>query len=175
MLELQFPELRQTYEYDCGAKSLQAILAYYGIKMREELIINYAKTNEEEGTSIGGILSTLKMADLEFDSKSMSIADLHYYADKKIPVMLLLQAWDGNKNVNYEGNYSDGHWVVMIGYDKDKIIFEDPYCFERDFLTNDELLKRWHGGEEGKKIINHGIAIYGKMPSYEPEKMIHMD
>jgi len=49
---LEFPELRQTYEYDCGANALQGILAYYGMEIREELIIKSAKTNKIYGTSI---------------------------------------------------------------------------------------------------------------------------
>jgi len=36
---LDFPELRQTFNYDCGAKALQSVLAYYGIDIREEEII----------------------------------------------------------------------------------------------------------------------------------------
>ena len=34
-----FPELRQTYTYDCGVSCLQAVLAYYGIQIRESELL----------------------------------------------------------------------------------------------------------------------------------------
>lgn len=36
---LNFPELRQTYGYDCGAKATEAVLAYFGMDIREDLIM----------------------------------------------------------------------------------------------------------------------------------------
>ncbi len=49
MVLLDFPELRQAYDYDCGATALEAILAYYGIEVREELILKCAKTTKKYG------------------------------------------------------------------------------------------------------------------------------
>lgn len=171
---LDFPELRQAYEYDCGAKVLQAVLTYYGIEIREELLIKYAKTNSKEGTSRQGIINTLKKFHLKYDSKNMTITELRDYIDKKIPVIILLQAWNG-KNVDYTESYSDGHWVIAVGYNRDKIFFEDPYSFKRTFLKNKELETRWHAQEEEEKILNYGIAVFGKKKTYNSKKIVHMD
>lgn len=171
---LDFPELRQTYEYDCGAKAVQAVLAYYGIELREELLLRSAKTTEREGTTINGILHTVKIHELMYRSESMTIQDVLRFIDKKIPVLLLLQAWSG-KNKDYRKDYRDGHWVVAIGYSSSRILFEDPYAFERAFLTYRELMDRWHAKENGRKIIKHGIAVYGKDPAYSSKKIIHME
>ncbi|MCA9477665.1 MAG: C39 family peptidase [Nanoarchaeota archaeon] len=174
MMLLDFPELRQTFEWDCGAKALQATLTYYGIEVREELVIKYAKTNSKEGTSISDMLKVLKKYELDFEERSMSVENLKTYLDKKIPIIILLQAWNG-KSTEYSNDFHDGHWVVAIGYDKDRIIFEDPYSFQRTFLKKEELEKRWHGKEEEKKILNYGIAVMGKKSSYSSDKIIHMD
>lgn len=171
---LDFPNIRQTFDYDCGAKALQAVLAYYGIEIKEELLIKYAKTDPKKGTYIHEIVSTLDKFNLEHESKSMTIKDVKKYIDKNIPVLVLLQAWNGDK-IDYKTDYKDGHWVIAIGYDDDKIYFEDPYSFERTFLENKEFETRWHGKEDNKKIVNHGIAVYGKTKSYSSEKIIHMD
>ncbi len=48
---LDFPELVQTYDYDCGAKALQAVLAYYGIEKHEDVLMIAAKTNKEHGSN----------------------------------------------------------------------------------------------------------------------------
>lgn len=65
--------------------------------------------------------------------------------------------------------------MVAIGYDGDKFLFEDPNAFYRTFLTEKELIGRWRSVEDGNKVMNHGIAVYGKKPSYEHNKIIHMD
>jgi len=174
MKQLEFPELRQTYKWDCGAKALQAVLTYYGIEIREELLIKYAKTDSKNGTSILKMQYVLKKFKLKFDAKSMAIKDLKDYIDREIPIIILLQAWNG-KNINYTNDFHDGHWVVVIGYDTEKIIFEDPYSFERTFLKNKELENRWHAKENGNKIFNYGIAVFGKKPKYNSDKIIHMD
>jgi ABC-type bacteriocin/lantibiotic exporter with double-glycine peptidase domain len=172
--QLKFPELRQTYEWDCGAKALQAVLTYYGIEIREELLMKYAKTNSKDGTSISKMQYVLKKFELKFDAKQMTIKDLKNYIDRKIPVIILLQAWNG-KILNYTNDFHDGHWVVAIGYDANKIIFEDPYSFERTFLKSKELEERWHAKEKDNIILNFGIAVFGKKPKYNPNKIIHMD
>ena len=171
---LEFPELRQTYEYDCGANALQGILAYYGMEIREELIIKSAKTNKIYGTSIFWMEKTLEKYNLKFDWKKMTVKDLKKYIDKKIPIIILLQARNW-KEVDYTKDFKDGHRVVAIWYDWEEIIFEDPYSLERTFLSESELKKRRHSKEKNKKIMNYGIAVYGKKPSYDEDKLIHMD
>lgn len=174
MKQLEFPELRQTYEWDCGANALQAVLTYYGVKIREELLIKYAKTNSKDGTSIAKMQYVLEKFKLKFDAKEISIKDLKSYIDREIPIIILLQAWNG-KNINYSNDFHDGHWVVVIGYDANKIFFEDPYTFERTFLKNKELEQRWHAKENDRKICNFGIAVFGKKHEYNAKKTIHMD
>ena len=159
---LDFPKLRQTYEYDCGANALQAVLAYYGIELSEEILMKDAKTNPKKGTTIKGILKTLDEFKLKYESKRMTIKDIQNYLDKKIPVLILLSA------------YNEFHWVVAIGYDKNKIFFDDPSSFERTFLEDKELEKKWHAKEGKKEIYNHGIAVFGKKPVYDSKKIIHM-
>lgn len=170
---LDFPLLRQTYEYDCGVIALQAILVYYGIEVREDVLLKSMKTRKTYGTPITVVLNSLKKYDLKFDSGTMTIKDLKNYIDKKIPVMILLQAWS-DKAIKYTKDYRDGHWVVVVGYNERKVFFEDPYAFERAFLTKDELNERWHAKENSKKMVSFGIAVYGQHPSYRSTEIIHM-
>ena len=46
---------RQTFDYDCGAKALQTLLAYYGIDVREDLIMRELKTSKVDGSSVDEI------------------------------------------------------------------------------------------------------------------------
>lgn len=173
MKQLKFPSLRQTYEYDCGAKSLQAVLVYYGIEVSESKLIKLAKTNARVGTLSDNMIKSLKKFRLDYDARHMTLKDLRDYIDKKIPVMILIQAWGSRKRYYKKGN-KNKHWVVAIGYNRDKIFFEDPYTFNHTFLKNKELELRWHSTEDGDPIKNFGIAVYGRKPRFNFKKILHM-
>ena len=175
MKTITLPQLRQTYGYDCGAKALQTVLVYYGIEVREDHLIKSAGTSKN-GTSIQGIIKVANKYGLKTDSRQMTINDIKGYIKQKIPVILVLQAWTEKKKVNWEKDWIDGHYVVAIGYTKDKILFEDPSSFERTYLKYDELQKRWHDVDtDGKKYVHHGIAIFGKKPKFNRDEVVHMD
>lgn len=161
MIIKNFPNLRQAHDFDCGATALQAVLAYYGIDERAGKIMKQVGTTET-GTPIEKIKETAKKYGLKTEMAEMKIEDVKKYLGKKIPVILLLQA------------YGDGHYVVAIGCDKNKIYFEDPESIYRTFLTYEELEKRWHDVIAGKEYVNYGIAIFGKKPAFDNNKTIPM-
>lgn len=171
---LKLPQLKQIYEYDCGATVLQSVLGYFGIEVKPHKIRKHAGTNKN-GTLIVGITTTLAKHGLQYTSKQMTIKEVINFLDQQIPVILLLQAWTKKKKIDWKNDWTDGHYVVAIGHDKKKMIFADPWSFTHTFLTFDELEQRWHDKDpRGKKHINWGIAVYGKDPSIK-EKLIHMD
>lgn len=171
---LDFPELRQIFEFDCGANVLQSVLAYYGIEINEEKILKEAKTSKK-GTLVKNMENVIKNYGLKMCSASMDIADVKKYIDKKIPVILLIQAWSKNKKNDWQKDKKDGHYVAAIGYDRNNIYFEDPYSFKRTFLTLKELNIRWHAVLEKREYLNYGIAVYGKKPKFNSKKTIHMN
>lgn len=171
---LSFPHAIQTYEHDCGAAVLQGVLLYYGVEIRKQQIYKHAKTNKVVGTLIRGMLSTIKRHGLDYDSRSMTLDELKAYLDKKIPVILFMEGGtEGPKDLFKD--FGDSHWVVAIGYDETKVYLEDPYSYNRVYLTHAELLKHWHGKELFKEYVRHGIAVVGKKPMYDPDKVIHLD
>lgn len=175
MKMLKLPETQQTYNYDCGAKSLQAVLAYYGIYLREEILMKDAGTTKT-GTPILGIVKAAKKYKLKVKSKRMTIDEIKKFLDKNIPVILDLQAWSGKQKINWKDDWKDGHYVIAIGYDRKKIYFDDPFCFQTTFLTFKEIEARWHDIDSKKvKHFSHGIAIYGKKPEFNPRKIEHME
>lgn len=172
---LNFPKLRQVFDHDCGSTATQSVLTYYGIDVRGDKIMKLAKTNNN-GTPIKGILKVLRKYNLKCIAQHMSISDVKKYLDRNIPVMLLIQAWSDKKNTDWENNWDDGHYVVAIGYSKNRMYFEDPSSIKRTYLTFNELKKRWHDIESstGKTHFNLGIAVYGKRPLYNSSRPIPM-
>jgi len=172
---LKFPSLRQTFEYDCGPTVLQAVLLYYGIEIRKDDIIEIVGT-DHQGTQPYKMVKTIKKLGLKSKFGKMTLKELEKYLDKKIPVILLIQAWPykDQEKINWEREWRHGHYVIAIGHNKKNICFEDPFSFYRSFVTKEELLKRWHDIDTRikKKYTHFGIAVYGKKPTYDPNKIV---
>jgi predicted double-glycine peptidase len=166
-----FPNIRQAKSFSCGAAALQSILNYYGFDEKEEDLIKELKT-DKTGTLLKYIKKALTKRKLKFEEKEMmKINDLMSLLRKKIPVILMIQAW--GKKENYDG-WEDGHFVVAIGYDNKSIIFDDPSLSKvRGFIKFEDLMKRWHDiddGEEDKKV-RYGLAVFGKDNSMEKKEI----
>ena len=83
---IEYPELRQTFNYDCGATSFQQMLVYYGYEIREDKLIKLlgtVSTNiEEHGTDVNAIIKVAKKFGLTVNAKpDMIIDDLHSLID----------------------------------------------------------------------------------------------
>jgi ABC-type bacteriocin/lantibiotic exporter with double-glycine peptidase domain len=140
------------------------------------MIMELAGTTKEGGTPIKGIIKVAQKFGLKTQAKRMTLLEIKNFINRGIPVIMPLQAWTKKKKINWQKNWSDGHYVVAIGYDKQKIYFEDPGNISRTYLTYGELADRWHDMDShGKKYINYGLAIYGKKPKYNLNKAVHMD
>ena len=79
---LTFPNLRQTYDYDCGATVVQAVLAYYGIHIRKDHIMKIAGTSKRDGTSLSGILKVLKKQGLKYQARKMEISEVKKFLEE---------------------------------------------------------------------------------------------
>ena len=164
-----FPELHQVYDYDCGACALQCVLAYYGGTVREQKVMEHADTTEEDGTDAPGMLKALKYYGLKFKDGSMTIEDVKAYIDKDIPVILIIQAYNGKPPKTWKGKADHSHWVVAIGYKGNKIIFEDPDSVYRTYVDEKDLLDRWY--DYNNEPHYYGIAVFGK-PAFKPSLIL---
>jgi len=166
---LDFPYLRQSTSYTCGVVATQTILEYYGIEYNESELAKKLETNKD-GTYIDNVIDIFHKNKLKTKSiENMSIDEIKEYLDQDIPVLLMIQAYKDKPNYKNEWNY--GHDLVAIGYTKNKILFSDPSQFTTTFLSNKELLVRWHEKEDEKKYINFGLAVYGKKPKFDSKKL----
>ena len=155
---LEFPTARQTYNYDCGAKAMHAVLTYYGIDTNENKILQIAKTTPKRGTPVHGMIRVAQHFKLKARIEELSIPKLKKYIDREIPVILLLQAW-GGQVADLKRDWKDGHYVVAIGYDKERIYFEDPSSILRLYISYQDLEERWHDIDKAKKYLQTGIVV----------------
>ncbi|MBN1538744.1 MAG: N-formylglutamate amidohydrolase [Candidatus Thermoplasmatota archaeon] len=175
---LDLPITRQTYDFDCGAKSLQTLLAYYGIDIREDSLMKELSISKIDGSSIDSIISLAESKGFTVEAREkMTIEDIKESIDEEHPVLVLLQAWADRKltSAQWRRNLDDGHYVLVIGYGKDKLVFEDPSTFHRTWLHNREFMDRWHDRDpRGNRIISRfGMILLGREPI--GHSIVHMD
>ena len=180
---LDFPELRQTFMYDCGALSLQSVLVYYGLDINESSVMQRLGTTEKSGTSIENMITGAKSYGIEVVHKvGMSIEDLKSSINCGYPTIISLQAWVSEErlrkepNFSYKDVYDEGHYVVCIGYDDQdlKVYFEDPADPRRTWLSWDTLSERWHDQDDnGKKYERWGMTCIAS-PVFRRNQVVFM-
>lgn len=182
-IELDFPELRQVYNYDCGVSCLQQVLIYYGIEKREDELINLLDSKRtsiiEHGTKLSKMVEVAEYYGLEAEViRNAKIKDIKKLIDKGIPPILLMQAWRDFSvdNLDWLKDFKDGHYVVAVGYNDNLIFFEDPASIVRTYLTYNELEKRWHDVDDNNKTKNYGVAVVIRgEKKFDSKNIVHMD
>ena len=170
---IPYPETRQVFNYDCGANALVSVLVFAGLEEREDRVALLARTTHN-GTDTEGIVRVLRYYGLDFQARQRTnISDLRRAIDAGHPTLLTLQAYR-ESNRPYRELWDDGHWVVAIGHDKRRILFEDPSAFHRTWLADEELRQRWHDMDRGKRIRQWGCTVLVK-GQFLPGHHLHMD
>jgi uncharacterized protein len=171
---LDFPTSRQDNNASCGSTCVQTVLAYYGIDERQDDLSDKLKMSDD-GISYTNIIKIFKKYNLSVDARPMTINDLKKYINKKIPVIILVQAYKDNRQKKYtRENYNNGHYIVAIGYNSKQLIVEDPALNNQiGYISFNDLETRWHGvGETEKEKLDYfGIAVIGK-PKYDSDKIV---
>lgn len=182
---LNVPDVREPTDFSSGATSLQAVLVYYGTDVSVDQLINLTNSSEN-GTLPANIAQGAVQLGFSAEVKeNMTLEDLQNDTNQGIPVIIDCQAWKSNNTNNTSQNWTtdqqDGHYMVVIGIDKDNVYFEDPAILgSRGYIPNQEFLDRWHDTYKDPKTgnnttVNHlGIIISGK-PALSHPLMIKID
>jgi predicted double-glycine peptidase len=169
---------KQTYDYDCGSQALQTVMGYYGVDVRGDELIEKLGTAPETGTPIQSMISVAQQYGFEVNfGTHWSLNQVKQYVDAGTPVIVLLQAWaDRNMTLDdWRNDWENGHYAIVIGVNKNFLLFEDPATIRRTWLREREFLARWHDMDPktGEKYEHFSMVLLGK----EPAKLSleHMD
>jgi predicted double-glycine peptidase len=167
------PDVTQQTEYSCGAASLEAICKYYGVGAEDEWeFVRDLKMDTRVGSHPFQIIALAKKYGLSVrEYERMSFAQLKRELGWKHPVMISIQAYakdDKPKSAqkrwrkDYTPVWTNGHWVVAIGFDRTGVYFEDPAIeAKRGWLPYEELKCRWHDtGPHGIHLPHFGLAVW---------------
>lgn len=153
---LEFPELRQTYNYDCGASALQSVLQYYGIDEREGQIMKLLNI-KNDGADIPELIKVAEHFGITVEAKEgMTILDLVNAIDNKYPVLVEVQAFpDEPYDLNWRAGNEYGHYCVCFTKDT-KISLLDGRSLNFEELINEFSDKQfwvYSYDIENKKIV----------------------
>ncbi|MDD3263468.1 MAG: C39 family peptidase [Candidatus Nanoarchaeia archaeon] len=156
---INVPLIRQYSNYDCGAACVQSILGYFNFNVRLEDIIKTFKMNKNNCINCYEIPPFLKFFDIDSEiKKDFTIKELENCLDKNQPIMVALQS-NKPSNVKWKDCYNQGHFVIIIGYDKDYYYCMDPSTLGyRTFIDKKEFEKRWHDKDYYNEVV-HNFAI----------------
>ena len=170
-IKVQLPSVRMQREGACGAQAFRAICLYYNVGPDDEKGHMKLLGTTSNGTWPESIIKHAKELKFQVESKTgMTIRELVKFLNKRIPVICAMQAWGEPSKYHTDAS---GHYVVAIGYDQEKIYFEDPSIDggKRGFLPYKEFLRRWHDVDaHGHDCNQLGIAMWRDDP--EPQKKI---
>jgi predicted double-glycine peptidase len=177
MAMIDIPGGRQTFDFDCGAKALQLVMAYYGVDVREDELIKELEV-DRYGVPIKNMISAAVKRGFQVLAKSgFSLEAVKQYVDENHPVIVLVQAWAERYMTidDWREDNDDGHYTIVVGYHGYAIVFEDPASFRKTWMTEEEFVARWHDIDPRtqEKLDQFAMVLLGKQPA---KKVIeHMD
>ncbi len=165
---IRVPLTRQSTSYTCGVSALQSVLGYWGDEQREDVLSKACKSDKKIGTAYQRIADYARSRGFDVDiRKDMHLGDLKGLLDKRQPVICLIQAWP-EREVNFSKDWDDGHYVVAVGYDSEKMYFMDPSTLGHyTFIPTAEFEQRWHDTDGKEKLFNFGMIISKNAAPYD--------
>ena len=162
---------RQITDYSCGASALRAVLGYWGREVDEAQLMELLHTNSEIGTNPEDIASGARS--LGFDAEvieNLTLDQVERFTADGNPVIALAQVWRSDRDADrpVEDEWDSGHYVVVLGVDRDYVYFQDPFIhMSKAFVPRKTFEDHWHqimGGdrERNPKLIHLGIIVRGQ-------------
>jgi predicted double-glycine peptidase len=165
---------RQITDYSCGASALRIVLSYWGIEVDESQLMELLHTNSEVGTQPEDIVDGARALGLDAQIfENLTLDELERLTANGHPVIALGQMWRSEQECDrpLEEVWDNGHYVVVLGIDKDYVYLQDPYIqMGKAFTPRKSFEDHWHqvmGGnvERNPKLMHLGIVVTGKRPA----------
>lgn len=143
VIQSPVPPAKQVYLAGCGAAVMRSIFRYWGIRSGcERTVMSALGTTINKGTRPAFVAKYARECNLNAKLYPNSSWDLiKENLSYGYPIICNIQAWGTQEK--YEKLMS-GHYVVIIGLTKDRVIFQDPMLSGfRGTLTITEFESRW--------------------------------
>jgi uncharacterized protein len=166
-------QTRQSTEYSCGASALRSVLSYWGKDVDEAELMKLLGTTEEQGTYPEDIVRGARALGFEADTKeNLTLDEVERFTATGDPMIALAQVWRSQRDskANVAEDWDNGHYIVVLGVDRDYVYFQDPYVrMSKGFVPRKTFEAHWHqvmGGDlaNNPKLMHLGIFVRGEKP-----------
>jgi predicted double-glycine peptidase len=168
---VQVPVVTQRANFSCGPAATLALLRYWRPEafaaVEESALYAPLETTHARGTEPEPIAQLFRSLGLQADYRygNVTVADLERAVDAGEPPIVDLQAWTDHP-IPYRETWDAGHYVVMVGYDDERLYFADPSTMTPHgyvFLPRVELEERWHdlAGMSDDRVERMAIFVRG--------------
>jgi hypothetical protein len=149
---IKVPIVQQAEGFSCGAAATLLLLRYWRFDayagVDESQIYAPLQTTQAQGTEPEPMVELLRRSGLtaHYRSGNVRVEDLERAVDAREPPIVDLQAWSDRADP-WPETWDAGHYVVMVGYDRERLYFADPSRATPQgyaFLLRTELEPRWH-------------------------------
>jgi predicted double-glycine peptidase len=171
---VQVPVVTQRRNFSCGPAAALALLRYWRPEtyttVDESDLYTSLETTNERGTEPQPMEAFLRKSGLEAHYRygDVTVDDLERAVDAREPPIVDLQAWTDHE-APYRETWDAGHYVVMVGYDAERLFFADPSTMTPHgyvFLPRAEFDERWHdlSGLSDDRVERMAIFVRGPAP-----------
>jgi peptidase C39-like protein len=173
------PFVKQRTDFSCGNAATLALLRYWRWELYagidERALYLPLETTHARGTEpqpIAAFLSAAGGITAEYRYGDVTVEDLERAVDSRQPPIVDLQAWRDEQRP-WRDIWDAGHYVVMVGYDDERLFFMDPSTMVPGayaYLPRLELDERWHdlAGDHDMQIDHMAIFAHGSTAPWIP-------
>ncbi|MBW2973866.1 C39 family peptidase [Candidatus Woesearchaeota archaeon] len=134
----------------CGPACLKMVLSSYGMNKSEKYLAKITKSSRTKGCDEKNIVKAAeKLGFKGYVKKNSSIKEIKQLVKKGIPTI-----------VDWFSPEEAGHYSVVVGFDKDKIILADPHFGEFKKHKIEWFKERWFDIVNDKLILREIIVIH---------------
>jgi hypothetical protein len=171
------PTVKQATDFSCGAAAALSILRYWKwdayASVDEASLYAALDTTHARGTEPEPIVSTLRgqgKLEAEYRHGDVTLAQLLKAVDAREPPIVDLQAWRDDERP-WRETWNAGHYVVLVGYDAERLYFMDPSVLTPAayaYLETGELEERWHdlAGPDDVRLERMAVFVRGPGPRW---------
>ncbi len=168
---VEVPIVQQAQGFSCGAAATLLLLRYWRFEtyagVDESQIYGPLQTTQAQGTEPEPMVELFRQNGLsaQYRSGNVRVEDLERAVDAREPPIVDLQAWS-DRSDPWPDTWDAGHYVVMVGYDHERLYFADPSRATPQgyaFLMRAELEPRWHdlAGAGDRRVERMAIFVSG--------------
>lgn len=175
------PVVTQANGFSCGAAATLSLLRFWRVdafaRAEESALYAPLQTTEERGTEPEPMVELMRAngLDASYRHSDVRLEELERAVDRREPPIVDLQAWSDH-GAPWRDTWDAGHYVVMVGYDAERLFFVDPSRatpLGYAFLLRDALEERWHDLTGERDAPRHRMTIFVRgenrwLPSEQP-------